>query len=129
MEDFEDIARKITALREAGVRISIDDIGSGYSSLSSLALLPIDQIKIDRSFISGIDRGPHKEAIVAALLTLGRHLNYDVIAEGVETEGEFRILKKIVTNTSKDIIFASLNRKLHFCATAKRISLFELFKL
>ncbi len=73
-------------LRELGVGISIDDFGTGYSSFSVLHTLPIDEIKIDRSFISALGVSAQGEAVVATMLSLCRTLGKDVVAEGVETE-------------------------------------------
>jgi diguanylate cyclase (GGDEF)-like protein len=83
------------ALRDLGVRLAIDDFGTGYSSLSYLRHLPIDVLKIDRSFISGLDEGAHDEAIIQAVVALGRALDIDVIAEGVETESQAEALRAI----------------------------------
>ncbi|MFT4561632.1 MAG: diguanylate cyclase (GGDEF)-like protein/PAS domain S-box-containing protein [Gammaproteobacteria bacterium] len=92
VEHFEDTIEKMEKLRTAGILFSIDDLGTGHSTLSYLARLPIDQIKIDRSFVTGIEHGRHKVAIVATLTTLGEQLNYVVVAEGVETADQFRVL-------------------------------------
>ena len=74
----------LTALRELGVRLAIDDFGTGYSSLSYLRHLPIDVLKIDRSFIEGLGRSDEDTALVQAILRLARSLNLETIAEGVE---------------------------------------------
>src|SRR5262249_20192409 len=74
------------ALRHTGVRIAMDDFGSGYSSLRYLRLLPLDIIKIDRSFVRGIIDDPQDRAVVAGIVMLGRETGREVIAEGVENE-------------------------------------------
>jgi diguanylate cyclase (GGDEF)-like protein len=75
---------RLEQLRSLGVRIAIDDFGTGYSSLSYLRHLPIDVLKIDRSFIDGLGRNPEDTALVQAILRLARSLNLETIAEGVE---------------------------------------------
>ncbi|MCH4022491.1 MAG: bifunctional diguanylate cyclase/phosphodiesterase [Acetobacter sp.] len=82
----------ITKIREMGVRISIDDFGTGYSSLSHLQSFPFDKIKIDKSFISGIEHNQISRSIVRAVVSIGRMLNLPVVAEGVETEQQHRLL-------------------------------------
>jgi len=83
------------ALQKIGVRISIDDFGTGYSSLSYLRRLPINSLKIDRSFIKNIQEIPTDMAIVKAIITMGEGLEVDVIAEGVETREQAYILQDL----------------------------------
>jgi EAL domain-containing protein (putative c-di-GMP-specific phosphodiesterase class I) len=83
------ILRRLKAL---GVKIAMDDFGTGYSSLSSLQSFPFDKIKIDRTFISGVDSNQQSAAIVRAVLGLSNALQMPVIAEGVETELEREFL-------------------------------------
>jgi diguanylate cyclase (GGDEF)-like protein/PAS domain S-box-containing protein len=80
-------------LREIGVRISIDDFGTGYSSLGTLADITADEIKIDRSFISGIHQRPRNQSVLRAIESLGRALGMSIIAEGVETFDELVYLR------------------------------------
>ena len=74
----------LRALKEKGVRVSIDDLGTGYSSLSALRLFPIDSLKIDRSFVNGVPHNTDDSAIAAAVIALGQTLGVNVIAEGIE---------------------------------------------
>ncbi len=82
-------------LRAAGVRISLDDFGTGYSSLSLLQQFPIHQIKIDRSFVSGIAEGGHDASLVRTVIAMGESLGMDVVAEGVETVQQLAALRKL----------------------------------
>lgn len=82
----------LSFLREKGVRIALDDFGTGYSNLERLVDLPIDLVKIDRVFVSRLPSHRRNRAIVSALLSLGRELGFDVIAEGVETQDQLEAL-------------------------------------
>ncbi|MCO6057992.1 EAL domain-containing protein [Pseudomonas sp. MOB-449] len=81
-------------LKELGVRIAIDDFGTGFSSLNYLKRLPIDKVKIDRSFVQEIISDHHDAAITQGIISMAHHLRLKVIAEGVETEPQFAFLKK-----------------------------------
>lgn len=82
----------LQSLRESGVRIAMDDFGTGYSSLGALTSLPIDTLKIDRSFVSGIEQDAQNSAVVSAILMLARTLNLEIVAEGVEVQAELDYL-------------------------------------
>ncbi|MGI2171437.1 putative bifunctional diguanylate cyclase/phosphodiesterase [Shewanella sp. MF05960] len=88
LEDIDLAVSKITALKQIGFELSIDDFGTGYSSLSYLKHLPVDKIKIDRSFVSLIDKRDDSRAIVEATMLIARTFKLELIAEGVETEAE-----------------------------------------
>ena len=83
----------LNTLKEAGLRISLDDFGTGYSSLSYLQRFPFDKLKIDHSFIQGMESHPGSMAIVRAVIALGRSLHLTVTAEGVETEKQLALLQ------------------------------------
>ncbi|WP_244149929.1 putative bifunctional diguanylate cyclase/phosphodiesterase [Xanthomonas sacchari] len=85
-----DVLRQLRAL---GVRVALDDVGTGFSSMAYLRDLPLDTLKIDRSFVAEVDRDPRNASICQALLTLGHCLGLDVVAEGVETEVQLRWLR------------------------------------
>lgn len=80
--------------RSLGIRIALDDFGTGYSSLTHIIKLPIDIIKIDRSFINSIPNGNEETAITRSILTMAHDLNYKVVAEGIEAEEQLEYLKK-----------------------------------
>nr|WP_091566457.1 bifunctional diguanylate cyclase/phosphodiesterase [Oryzisolibacter propanilivorax] len=86
LQDAQDMAQLLTALGRLGVRLSIDDFGTGYSSLAYLKKLPIHRLKIDKSFVDGLPDQEHDAAIVQAIISMGRALRIQVVAEGVETQ-------------------------------------------
>jgi EAL domain-containing protein (putative c-di-GMP-specific phosphodiesterase class I) len=106
MKDPERHAGALQGLRSDGVRILIDDFGTGYSSLSYLRHLPIDTLKIDRSFISHIDTNPSDEAIVSTILAMSRTLEVRVVAEGVETAAQLQVLAKHGCETAQGFYFS-----------------------
>jgi len=93
VENVDDIINKMNQLKELGVCFSLDDFGTGYSSLNYLKKLPIDQLKIDRSFIMDITTDKSDVAIIETIIAMGNHLGLDVIAEGVESEQELKLLE------------------------------------
>jgi diguanylate cyclase (GGDEF)-like protein/PAS domain S-box-containing protein len=93
MENVDDTIAKMTALKRHGVGFSLDDFGTGHSSLSHLKRLPLDQLKIDRTFVSDVLTDVKDASIARTIITLGRNLNLSVIAEGVETEGQREFLE------------------------------------
>jgi diguanylate cyclase (GGDEF)-like protein/PAS domain S-box-containing protein len=95
MSDIAHCIESLNALRKMGVRIAIDDFGTGFSSLSYLSRLPVDALKIDRSFIAEINETPAGLAIVSSVVTLAHSLNLGVVAEGVESDEQARLLRLI----------------------------------
>ena len=89
----EQVVARLAALRQMGVRISIDDFGTGHSSLGRLQRLPVDEIKIDRSFVGAIDHASDRPPVVEAVLALARSLGLHVVAEGIETPAQLDALR------------------------------------
>ncbi len=92
-EDQEEMTKKMRRLKNIGVRIAVDDFGMGYSSLSSLKQLPVDKIKIDRSFVQGIEEEGDNTAIVEAMVSIAQHFELEVVAEGIENEMQLEFLR------------------------------------
>lgn len=92
---------ELDSLRDSGVHLGLDDFGTGYASLTALHRLPVDFLKLDGSFIAGIAASPQAAAIVRAVVDLGRALELDVIAEGVETEEQAQALRALACHTAQ----------------------------
>jgi diguanylate cyclase (GGDEF)-like protein/PAS domain S-box-containing protein len=92
LHDVEDCIAKMQALRSRGVGFSLDDFGTGYSSLAYLKRLPLEQLKIDQSFVRDVLTDANDAAIACTIITLAQSLGLDVVAEGVETEGQWQFL-------------------------------------
>ena len=95
MEDAEATSARLEELRRLGVRIAIDDFGTGYSSLGYLRRLPVDVLKIDKSFIDGVALGPHESALARAVVKLARTLGLDAVAEGVSDRRQLAELRRL----------------------------------
>jgi diguanylate cyclase (GGDEF)-like protein/PAS domain S-box-containing protein len=96
----------LNALKALGVRIAIDDFGTGYSSFSYLRRFPVDILKIDQSFVIGLDKDSTSRTIVKALITLGHALGLTLAAEGIETKGELRTLRALECDLGQGFYFS-----------------------
>ena len=106
MEDIDSNIVKLKAVRELGVGIAIDDFGTGHSSLRYLARLPIATLKIDRAFVQGMTTNPDDMAIVSVIISLARNLNLKVVAEGVETEEQSKLLRLLKCDEIQGFLFS-----------------------
>ena len=94
LDDVDDTVSKMGLLKTKGVRFSVDDFGTGYSSLAYLTRLPLDQLKIDQSFVHNLGLRHTDDVIVQTIIGMARNLELDVIAEGVETQGQKELLAR-----------------------------------
>jgi diguanylate cyclase (GGDEF)-like protein len=106
MENAESAVKVLSEIRELGVRIAIDDFGTGYSSLSYLRRLPIDTLKLDRSFVTGATKHPDDAALVMGIITLAHNLKLKVIAEGIETEEQLAFLRLLRCDEGQGYLFS-----------------------
>jgi EAL domain-containing protein (putative c-di-GMP-specific phosphodiesterase class I) len=137
MENPEAAAELLTEIRDLGARVAIDDFGTGYSSLSYLKRLPIDTVKLDRSFVKGATSHPDDAALVMAIITLAHNLGLKVIAEGVETDEQMNFLRLLRCDEAQGYLFSKPvpadafesaltpgpHRKLSFPARGSRLDL------
>jgi len=106
MEDVRLSISTLQAIRDMGVSIAVDDFGTGFSSLSYLHELPVDALKIDRSFVDGMTIAPEALALVSTIINLARWLRLKVVAEGVETEEQQRLLRLLSCDEMQGYIFS-----------------------
>jgi len=106
MHNVDDTVGRLTLLKALGVRIAIDDFGTGYSSLAYLRQFPVDVLKIDRSFVSGVSDTSEAGALVHAMVQLGKALGLETVAEGVENEGQRMQLAAEHIDTGQGFLFA-----------------------
>jgi EAL domain-containing protein (putative c-di-GMP-specific phosphodiesterase class I) len=107
LENAEASGRVLRQLRDRGVRVCIDDFGTGYSSLGYLRRFPVDSLKIDRSFVSGLDAEGGNPKLVRAIISLAQSLELTAIAEGVETAAQRQIVREMGARLGQGHLFAS----------------------
>ncbi|HCA59149.1 MAG TPA: hypothetical protein DEP46_14340 [Blastocatellia bacterium] len=122
MTDREIAVQALSELRMQGINISIDDFGTGYSSLGRLKSLPLDTLKIDRTFITDVTTDPNSASLVLALVTLAHNLGLKVIAEGVETEEQLKFLKLIRCDEYQGYLLSKPVPRSDFLELVKRCS-------
>jgi diguanylate cyclase (GGDEF)-like protein len=106
MRNVEETARRLAALKRLGVRIAIDDFGTGYSSLAHLQRFPVDALKIDRSFITGLSENKEGETLIHTLVQLGKALSLETFAEGIEQEQQLSMLRDENCDSGQGFLFA-----------------------
>lgn len=106
LHDVETAVKVINTLRSAGVTISLDDFGTGFSSLSKIGLIPLDTIKIDKSFVEDVATDRVKRSIIKAILTVAEDMSLDCVAEGIETDQQLGILKKLGSTHGQGYLFS-----------------------
>lgn len=120
LADLRDAISKMQTLVEMGLSISLDDFGTGYSSLSYLKTLPVNQLKIDRSFIANVTSDPSDAAIVRAILAMAAELEIEVVAEGVEDERQLAFLQQHNCRIFQGFLFARPMPADDFCQLVKK---------
>jgi diguanylate cyclase (GGDEF)-like protein/PAS domain S-box-containing protein len=106
MQDAEAATAMLVDLKSLGVRLAIDDFGTGYSSLNYLRRFPIDELKIDRSFVASLDDGPTQSAVVLSILRLSETLNLETVAEGIEEPSQLALLRDLGADLGQGYFFA-----------------------
>jgi diguanylate cyclase (GGDEF)-like protein/PAS domain S-box-containing protein len=106
INDPETIATRLRSLKEIGVRLAIDDFGTGYSSLSYLRQLPFDILKIDQSFVASIGDSAETVTMLRTMIRMGRQLNLEIVAEGVEDEQQLRLLQRMRCQNAQGYLFS-----------------------
>jgi diguanylate cyclase (GGDEF)-like protein len=106
MRDAQETIRRLTEIKTLGVRVAIDDFGTGYSSLAHLRQFPVDALKIDRSFITGLKDNREGEALLHTLVQLGKALSIETIAEGIERPNELSLLREELCDGGQGFLFA-----------------------
>jgi EAL domain-containing protein (putative c-di-GMP-specific phosphodiesterase class I) len=106
MQDPEAIVAKLNALKSLGIKLAVDDFGTGYSSLAYLKRFPIDVLKIDRAFVSGLVNGEHDAAIVQTVVGLARALGLHTTAEGIEERSQWDRLEQLGCDQGQGFIFS-----------------------
>ena len=106
LEDGDLMQERLRALKEIGVRLAVDDFGTGYSALSYLQTFPVDVLKIDRSFVSGIDRDPERARLVHGIVEMGHNLRLSVVSEGIEEAGEAALMREFHSQYGQGFLFS-----------------------
>jgi diguanylate cyclase (GGDEF)-like protein len=106
VKDDERMQHELRKLKDIGIRLAVDDFGTGYSALSYLRLFPIDVLKVDRSFVAGIDEDPEKASLVRGIIEMAHNLGLAVITEGIESPAEAALARELQSDYGQGYWFA-----------------------
>jgi EAL domain-containing protein (putative c-di-GMP-specific phosphodiesterase class I) len=106
MDDRASIIGALSHLKDMGLQLSIDDFGTGYSSLSYLSRFPLDELKIDRSFVVDFDKSQNDASLITAIIAMGKSLRLEIVAEGVETREQYHFLRGKGANVIQGYLFS-----------------------
>lgn len=106
LDDPEDAVRRLRLLKELGIRLAVDDFGTGYSSMGYLKQMPIDTLKIDRTFVVKAEQNPEDQAIISAIIQMAKTLNLTVTGEGIETHDQAGLLTSLGCTSGQGFLFA-----------------------
>ena len=118
--DIDHVEKLLVRLRRHGFKLALDDFGTGYSSLSHLRNLPFHKVKIDRSFVMGLDRSPKSRVMLEGLVRLCSNLGLGTVAEGVETEAQFALLRAMGVDEYQGFLFARPQLQTQWMATLRQ---------
>jgi EAL domain-containing protein (putative c-di-GMP-specific phosphodiesterase class I) len=107
MSDAARTSSSLSELKSLGVSLSIDDFGTGYSSLAYLQQFPVDELKVDRAFISDITVRPEQRTLVSAMIAMGKALGLEIVAEGLETPAQLNVLQDLGCDLAQGYLFAA----------------------
>ncbi len=105
MQDTQATVSTLNQIKDLNLRIALDDFGTGYSSLSYLTSFPVDTIKIDRSFVMGCTSNANNIVIIKAIIAMGHSLGKKIVAEGIETEKQYQLLKEFGCDEAQGYFF------------------------
>ncbi|MFW5655836.1 MAG: EAL domain-containing protein, partial [Roseicyclus sp.] len=105
-DEGDRLTRRIAELKDLGIRVEVDDFGTGHASFTSVLLLRPDRLKIDRAFVDGIDDDPARRDLVQGIIEMAKTMSSEVVVEGVETEAQARILTELGANVLQGYFFA-----------------------
>ena len=114
LDDVDSAIIKMKKLKRRGVEFSLDDFGTGYSSLAYLTRLPLSQLKIDQSFVSGIGHNARPSIIIKTIIAMSKNLGLEVVAEGVETKAQFDFLEPLGCELYQGYLFSKPMPALEF---------------
>jgi EAL domain-containing protein (putative c-di-GMP-specific phosphodiesterase class I) len=106
MSNAQETARRLNELKALGIKIAVDDFGTGYSSLAHLRQFPVDVLKIDRSFVSQLDKGGEGEILLHTLVQLGKALEIETTAEGIERPQDLSLIRDQECDSGQGFLFA-----------------------